>query len=113
MNFTWCLQHDVWAIDKTMELEAIQSALHKVQNKGSNWPICRDFLPTAWEGRVFKGICHSVQNRPRGYSVTARPCYGVVGTHPTGMLSCLQLFSFHKISIINQKLAVDQEIQIV
>ena len=43
MNFTWCLQHDVWAIDKTMELEAIQSALHKVQNKGSNWPICETF----------------------------------------------------------------------
>ena len=23
-----------------------------------------------------------------GHSFTARPCYGAVGTHPTGMLSC-------------------------
>ena len=25
-----------------------------------------------------------------GYSVTAHPCYGAVGMHPTGMLSCCQ-----------------------
>ena len=31
----------------------------------------------------------SVHNRPRGYSVTAHSCYGAVGTHPTGMLSCV------------------------
>ena len=46
-------------------------------------------LPTAREGNVFTGVCHSVHNRPHGYSVTAHPCHGTVGTHPTGMLSCL------------------------
>ena len=52
------------------------------------------FLPTAREGNVFTGVCHSVHNRPHAYSVTAHPCwlfvhcYGAVGTHPTGMLSC-------------------------
>ena len=30
---------------------------------------------------------YSVHNRPRGYSVTAHPCYGAVGMHPTRMLS--------------------------
>ena len=44
------------------------------------------FLPTAREGNVFSQV--SVHNRPYGYSFTARPCYGAVGTHPTGMLSC-------------------------
>ena len=38
-------------------------------------------------------LSHSVDNRPHGYSVLARPCYSVVGTHPTGMLSCLTRFS--------------------
>ena len=33
-------------------------------------------------------VSQSVHNRPHGYSVTAHPCYGVVSTHPTGMLSC-------------------------
>ena len=28
-----------------------------------------------------------VHNRPHGYSFTAHPCYGAVGTYPTGMLS--------------------------
>ena len=49
------------------------------------------FLPTAREGNVFTGVCHSVHNRPHVYSVTAHPCYSVVGTHPTGMLSCSSL----------------------
>ena len=43
--------------------------------------------PTTREGNVFTGVCHSVQNWPYGYSVTAHPCYSMVGTHPTGMLS--------------------------
>ena len=30
-----------------------------------------------------------VHNWPNGYSLTARPCYGAVGTNLTGMLSCL------------------------
>ena len=45
-------------------------------------------LPIAREGNVFTGVCHSVHNRPYGYSITAHPCYGAVATHPTGMLSC-------------------------
>ena len=40
------------------------------------------FLPTARECNVFSGVCHSVHNRPRGYSVTAHPCYSAIGTHP-------------------------------
>ena len=31
-------------------------------------------------------VSHSVDNRPHGYSVTAHPCYGINGMHPTGML---------------------------
>ena len=46
------------------------------------------FLPTAREGNVFRGVCHSVHNRPHCYSVTAHPWYGAVGMHPTGMVSC-------------------------
>ena len=33
-------------------------------------------------------VSHSVHNRPHGYSITAHPGCGAVGTHPTGMLSC-------------------------
>ena len=45
------------------------------------------------KGRCLSGayqalISHSVHNRPHGHSVTAHPCYGMVGTDPTGMLSC-------------------------
>ena len=29
-------------------------------------------------------VCHSVHNQPHHYSDTAHPCYGAVGTHPTG-----------------------------
>ena len=39
-------------------------------------------------------VSHSVHNRPYVYSVTAHPCYGVVGTHPTGMLSCYFIIFF-------------------
>ena len=46
------------------------------------------FLPTAREGNVSTGVCHSFHNRPHDYSVTAGPCYSAVGTHPVGMLSC-------------------------
>ena len=45
-------------------------------------------LPTVREDNVFTGVCHSVHNGPHGYSVTVHPCYGPVGTHPTGILSC-------------------------
>ena len=47
------------------------------------------------QGKVmFSQVCdsHSVYNPPHGYSVTAHPCYGTIGTHPTGMLSCLLIF---------------------
>ena len=36
---------------------------------------CRQLLPTAREGNVFTGVCHSVHNRPHAYSVTAHPCW--------------------------------------
>ena len=39
------------------------------------------------EGNVLTSVCHSVHNRLHGYSVTAHPCYSMVGTHP--MLSCI------------------------
>ena len=32
-------------------------------------------------------VSHYVHAQPHGYSVTAHPCYGAVGTHLTGMLS--------------------------
>ena len=32
-------------------------------------------LPTAREGYVFTGVCHSVHNRPYGHSATAHPCW--------------------------------------
>ena len=35
----------------------------------------------------------AVHNRPHGYSVTAHPCYGALGTHPTGMISCSSLLT--------------------
>ena len=52
-----------------------------------------EFLPTARQGRVFRGVCHSVHKWPHGYSITAHPYYGAVGTHPTGMLSFLFIHS--------------------
>ena len=48
-------------------------------------------LPTTREGNAFTGVCDSVHNRPYGYSATAHPCYGMVGLHPTGMVSCFLL----------------------
>ena len=46
------------------------------------------YLPTVKEGNVFTGVCRSGHNPPHGYWFTAHPCYGMVGMHPTGMLSC-------------------------
>ena len=36
-------------------------------------------------------VSQSVHNWSHGYSVTTNSCYSMVGTHPTGMLSCLHL----------------------
>ena len=36
-------------------------------------------------------VSHSVHNRLHGYWFTAHPCYGAVGMHPTGMLSCFKV----------------------
>ena len=58
------------------------------ENIPVNWTR---LLPTAREANVFTGVCHSVHDRPHGYPVTAHPCYGAIGTHPTGMLSCCLL----------------------
>ena len=44
-------------------------------------------LPTAREGNVFTRVCLSTI----GFMDTGsllEPCYGAVGMHPTGMLSC-------------------------
>ena len=38
-------------------------------------------------------VSHSVHSRPHDYSLTAFPCYGVVGVHLSGKLSCLKLIS--------------------
>ena len=42
-------------------------------------------------------VSHYVHNRPHGFSVTAHTCYGVVVTHPTGMLSCFSLNSLNSV----------------
>ena len=46
-------------------------------------PNLHNSLPAAREGNVFTGVCHSVHNRPHGYSVTDHPCNGTVGMHST------------------------------
>ena len=46
-----------------------------------------EFLPTGREGKVLRGVCHSVHKWPHRYSITDHPYYGAVGTHPAGMLS--------------------------
>ena len=46
------------------------------------------FLLPAVRGRQCFRRCLSVHNQRHGFSFTARPCYGAIGTHPTGMLSC-------------------------
>ena len=51
------------------------------------------YLPTAREGNIFIGVCHSLYNRSYGYSVTAHPCYSTVDTHRTGMLSCYHFYT--------------------
>ena len=53
-------------------------------------------LPTAGEGNVLTGVCHSVHIRPHIYSFTAHRFYGAVGMHPTWMLSCLQTTNVNK-----------------
>ena len=42
-------------------------------------------------------VSHYIHNRPHGFSVTDRTCYGVVVTHPTGMLPCLSLNSLNSV----------------
>ena len=68
-----------------------------------------------------------VPNRPHDYSFIARLCYGAVGTHPTGMLSCFgqtsqklnlnHLFTIVKASLDNDKatleMLVDHHIYLV
>ena len=62
--------------------------LHHEQLRLTSYIGARILLPTAREGNVFRGVCHSVHNRPHDDSVTAHPYYGVVGTRSTGMLPC-------------------------
>ena len=59
-------------------------------------PTLKDYLPYM-KPKTF-GPKGQVPSQPptgksRGYSFTARPCFGEVGTHPTGMLSCLRMHS--------------------
>ena len=57
----------------------------KEEARRVKWP---HFYSTARKDNVFTGVCHSVHNRPHGYSVTVHPIYSAVGARPTGMLSC-------------------------
>ena len=78
------VQSDLSAANETVaQLKVHFFMLSYIHVSLMNW-----LLPTAREGNVFTGICHSVHNRPHGYLVTVHPCYSAVGTHPTGMLSC-------------------------
>ena len=57
--------------------------------------ICAVLLFYRPQGKVIfsqVSVSHSVHNQPHGYSVTAHPCYDVVDTRPTGMLSCSHIF---------------------
>ena len=45
-------------------------------------------------------VSDSVHNWPRDYLVIAHPCYSTVGTHPTGMLSCVIYFLAIKVQMI-------------
>ena len=65
--------------------------MYRVARPGIQWfwkrlPL---LFPTTREGNVFRGVCLSVHNLSHGCSVTARPCYGAVGTQPTELLSDL------------------------
>ena len=80
-----------------MSLQPIQP-MHRITNRNYWWEY-RAELCYMWtlfkavfgghlyrpQGKVmfFTGVCHSVYNRPHGYSVTA---------HPTGTLSCQTFF---------------------
>ena len=48
-------------------------------------------LPTASEGNVFRGVCQSFCSQSASW-LLGHPCYSEDGTHPTGMLSCVNLF---------------------
>ena len=47
---------------------------HRMDRRNSKNFQIYVFLPTAREGNVSIGVCHSVHYRPYGYSVTAHPC---------------------------------------
>ena len=53
---------------------------------GQEFIFFMTYLPAAREGNVFTGVYLSTIG-PHGYWFTAPPCYGAVGTHPTGMIS--------------------------
>ena len=56
--------------------------------------------------RVFTDVCHSIHNRPHGYLFTAHPCYSVVCTYPTAMLSCFIYMHFSAKLIPNNRSSV-------
>ena len=72
------------------------SQYHTIRKFIRNSSFKQVCVPTSREGNVFTGVYQSVHNRPHGYWVTAHLRYNAVGTHPTGMLSCLNAFIFHQ-----------------
>ena len=64
---------------------------HKATNcaaRGKMQSFLRDYYRPQGKVMFSQASVSPVHNQPHGYSVTAHPCYGAVGTHPTGMLSC-------------------------
>ena len=80
----------------------LTSPLNRDKFKGSKCFQWSTFHNSCYrpQGKVMfsqASVSHSVHNRPHGYSFTAHPCYGAVDTHPTGMLSCLNIkFTYRK-----------------
>ena len=56
----------------SLQTKAIKNA-SELQLQGNNSTFL--LLPTAREGNVYTGICHSVHNWPHAYSATAHPCW--------------------------------------
>ena len=71
--FMWFL-HTIWTnIGHAECCSQYQTSQWLIQNLDRRSPLGVICLPTAREDNVFTGICHSVHNRPRTYSVTALP----------------------------------------
>ena len=67
---------------RTPALPPSPSQLHDIDNMLKQAKKLTQILEANVSGLISLG--RLVSNRPHGYSVTAHPCYGAVGTHPTG-----------------------------